>query len=243
VQAPAVETRGLTKIYRNGVVGIEDLDMTIEVGEVVGFVGPNGAGKTTTIRLLLDLLRPTRGEAYVLGLHAQRQSLEVRRRVGFLPGDLAFHAGLSGQETLDAYDRLRPGVAPTRRDELLESLELDRAVLSRRVSGYSTGMRRKLGLVVALQHDPDLAILDEPTTGLDPLVRRRYHATLRTWRGEQRTLFLCTHDMLEVDTVCDRVIIVRDGRWAASETVADLRARTSDARSLEDEILSYYRTS
>jgi ABC-2 type transport system ATP-binding protein len=239
---PALVARGLTKVYRDGTAGIVDLDLEVARGETAGFVGPNGSGKTTTIRLLLDLLRPTRGGARVLGLDARRDSLAVRRRVGFLPGDLAFHGSLRGDETLDFYARLRPERGAPRQRELVERLGLSARDLRRRVGAYSTGMRRKLGLIVAMQHDPELAILDEPTTGLDPLVRRSCHDAIRAWRAGGRTLFLSSHDVLEVDALCDRVLIVRQGRLAAERTIEQLRTEAGDARSLEDALLSYYAT-
>jgi len=239
VRVAAIETSGLTKVYRGGTVGIEELDLRVETGEIAGFVGPNGSGKTTTIRLLLDLLRPTHGSARVLGLDPRRSSVGIRSRTGFLPGDLAFHGSLTGRETLDFYGRLRRGATP-RQGELLERLRLDSVALRRRVRTYSTGMRRKLGIVVALQHDPELAILDEPTTGLDPLVRRSCHEAIRAWRHGGHTLFLSSHDVLEVDALCDRVLVVRDGRLVAERTVAELRAQAGDARSLEDALLSFY---
>ncbi|MHC4340506.1 MAG: ABC transporter ATP-binding protein [Planctomycetota bacterium] len=236
----AIEARSLTKIYRNGVVGVENLDLSMQRGEIAGLVGPNGSGKTTTIRLLLDFLRPTRGEAKVLGLDAHRDSVAVRRRVGFLPGDLAFHGSLSGQQTLEFYSSLRRHRPPVLRRELLDRLKLEPSVMRRRVATYSTGMRRKLGLVLALEHDPELAVLDEPTAGLDPLVRRACHEVIGGWQAQGRTLFLCTHDILEVETLCHRVLVVREGRLVASEPMEALRERTKDARSLEDEILGHY---
>ena len=236
----AIEASRLTKIYNGKVVGVEDLDLSVQQGEVAGLVGPNGSGKTTTIRLLLDFLRPTRGRARILGLDAHRDSVAVRRRVGFLPGDLAFHGSLSGQETLDFYSSLRRKRKPVLRGELLERLKLEPDVLRRKVATWSTGMRRKLGIVLALQHDPELAVLDEPTAGLDPLVRRACHEVIGDWQRQGRTLFLCTHDILEVETLCDRVLVVREGRLVASESMEALRERTKDARSLEDEILGHY---
>jgi ABC-2 type transport system ATP-binding protein len=240
---PALVARGLTKVYRDGTTGIEDLDLTVARGETAGFVGPNGSGKSTTIRLVLDLLRPTRGEARVFGLDSRRESMAVRRRVGFLPGDLAFHGSLRGDETLEFYARLRRERGAPRRRELVERLGLSARDLRRRVRTYSTGMRRKLGLIVAMQHDPELAILDEPTTGLDPLVRRACHDAIRAWRDGGRTLFLSSHDVLEVDALCDRVLIVREGQLAAERTIEQLRTEAGGARSLEDALLSYYATS
>jgi ABC-2 type transport system ATP-binding protein len=236
----AIETAGLTKIYGNGAVGIADLDLAVAEGEVIGFVGPNGAGKTTTIRLLLDFLRPTRGSARLLGLDVRRDSLEVRRRIGFLPGDLALYGALTGAETLAFFARLRRGLAPRLRGEILEWLEFPPEMLRRKVRTYSTGTRQKLGLAVALQHDPTLAILDEPTTGLDPLVRRRFHEAIRGWRRNAHTLFLSSHDIGEVESLADRVCVVRQGRLVAFDTVAKLVGATPGAASLEDAILAHY---
>ncbi|MDH3592252.1 MAG: ABC transporter ATP-binding protein [Planctomycetota bacterium] len=237
----AIETHELTKIYRSGTVGISGLTLRVETGRVAGFVGPNGAGKTTTIRLLLDLLRPTAGSARVLGLDPVRASVKIRRATGYLPSDLVFYDSLSGRDTLAFLTRLRGGSHRLRND-LLDAVALSRADLGRRVGTYSTGMRKKLGLVAALQHDPELAFLDEPTTGLDPLVRRRCHEAISSWHASGRTLFLSSHDILEVERLCDEVFIVRDGRLMQSSSMADLLAEKKDARSLEDLILSWYET-
>ncbi len=237
----AVRTAGLTKIYGQDVVGVEDLTLRVEVGESFGFVGPNGSGKTTTIRLLMDFMRPTRGSAHVLGLGAHTHSMAVRRRVGFLPGDLALYPDLTGHGTLDFFARLRAGREPCLREQLLEQLDFPAEALGRRVATYSTGMRQKLGLTVALQHDPELAILDEPTTGLDPLVRRSFHETIRDWLGRGRTLFLSSHDIGEVEALCKRVCVLREGHIVADDETANLRAAGAAGASLEDAILSFYK--
>jgi len=235
-----IVTRSLTKRYADGTLGISDLDLRVRSGTTAALVGPNGAGKTTAIRLLLDLIRPTAGEAHVLGLPVRGAANEIRRRLGFLPGDLAFHPGLSGDETLRFFASLRPDRPPRLRRDLLDRLGLAASDLRRRVHGYSTGMRRKLGLVAALQHDPELAILDEPTTGLDPLVRRRCHDAIRAWRENGRTLLLSSHDMLEVDALAELVLIVREGRLVASDTVTGLRGPDGDPRALEERVLAWY---
>ncbi len=219
--ADAVRAEALTVAYRHG-RGIEALDLEVPSGEVFGFLGPNGAGKTTTIRTLLDLLRPSSGRVSVLGLDSRADSLEIRARTGYLPGDLALPGRLTGKEVLDWCASLRPGTPPVRRDELVErfSVQLDRPV--RRLS---RGNRQKLGLVQAFQHDPELVILDEPTSGLDPLVQDEFQRLLRDQADAGRSVFLSSHSLDEVQHVADRVGIVREGRLVTLETVESLRHR------------------
>ena len=219
--ADAVRAEALTVAYRHG-RGIEALDLEVPSGEVFGFLGPNGAGKTTTIRTLLDLLRPSSGRVSVLGLDSHADSLEIRARTGYLPGDLALPGRLTGTEVLDWCASLRPGTPPVRRDELVErfSVQLDRPV--RRLS---RGNRQKLGLVQAFQHDPELVILDEPTSGLDPLVQDEFQRLLRDQAAAGRSVFLSSHSLDEVQHVADRVGIVREGRLVTLETVESLRQR------------------
>ena len=219
--ADAVRAEALTVAYRHG-RGIEALDLEVPSGEVFGFLGPNGAGKTTTIRTLLDLLRPSSGRVSVLGLDSRADSLEIRARTGYLPGDLALPGRLTGTEVLDWCASLRPGTPPVRRDELVErfSVQLDRPV--RRLS---RGNRQKLGLVQAFQHDPELVILDEPTSGLDPLVQDEFQRLLRDQAAAGRSVFLSSHSLDEVQHVADRVGIVREGRLVTLETVESLRQR------------------
>ena len=170
----AISTHGLSKDYGGG-HGLFDLDLDVERGEIFGFLGPNGAGKSTTMRLLLDLIRPTSGSTSILGLDTRSQSLEVRRRVGFLPGDLSLYPKLRGREVLAHLAALRGGVDPQACDALAERFDAD---LDRPIRELSSGNRQKLGLIQAFMHDPELLILDEPITGLDPLVQRSFHSLL-----------------------------------------------------------------
>jgi ABC-2 type transport system ATP-binding protein len=221
MDGPAIEASGLTKAYGRH-RGIVDLDLEVQPGEVFGYLGPNGAGKTTTIRLLLDYIRPTRGTVRVLGRGAHDESLEIRRLVGYLPGDLRLYSSLSGRELIAYFASLRGGVAQSRVDELAQRLDCD---LSREIRTLSSGNRQKLGLIQAFMSDPDLLILDEPTNGLDPLVQQTFYELVREARAAGRTVFLSSHVLPEVERVCDRVGILRDGRLVAVERIADLRSR------------------
>ena len=220
---PAIEMRGLSKYYGEH-LGIAEVDLDVEVGEVFGFIGPNGAGKTTTIRVLLDFLRATAGTAHLLGLDSHIDSLEVRRRIGYLPGDLALYERLRAEELLRWLGRLRGGVDWSYVEELSERLTLD---LLRPIGELSTGNRQKVGVVQALMNRPPLLVLDEPTSGLDPLVRREVRSLIEDARGEGRTVFLSSHVLDEVEDVCDRVAMIRNGRLLRVETMADVRSRTS----------------
>jgi ABC-2 type transport system ATP-binding protein len=219
-----IETHRLSKRYgRELGPALADLDLAVEAGEIFGFLGPNGAGKSTTIRLLLGFLHPTSGGATVLGHDIDHGSVEIRRRTGYLPGGIAFWDGLTGERLLDELARMS-GRAPVRRADLLDRLELADA-MDRPVRDYSRGMRQKLGIIQALQHDPELAILDEPSEGLDPLMQRAFYEILEELRGAGRTIFFSSHVLSEVERICDRVAIVRHGRLVALEDVAALLAR------------------
>ena len=223
---PAVEARDLTKHY-GAAVGLEALELRVEAGEVLGFLGPNGAGKTTTIRLLLDLIRPTRGEARLFGQPPGDPAL--RARIGYLPGELALDERFSGHRMLDFLDALRPPDAPpcdpARRGVLCERLRLTEADLARVIRDNSRGTKQKIGLVAAFQHDPELLILDEPTTGLDPLVREEVFELLRETGHAGRTVFHSSHVLSEVDRTCTRVAVLRAGRLVAEDRIDALRAR------------------
>lgn len=218
----AIRTLGLTKWYGRS-RGVLDLGLEVEVGEVFGYLGPNGAGKTTTIRLLLDLIRPTSGRAEVLDLDSHRDTIAVRRRVGYVPGELHLYDSLSGQELLGFFDHLRGGGSLDRGREIAERLDCD---LTREIRTLSHGNRRKLSLIQAFMSDPELLILDEPTQGLDPIVQQAFFALVAEARAAGRTVFFSSHVLPEVERICDRVAILRDGRLLAVERVADLKART-----------------
>lgn len=226
---PIVRTRDLTKHY-GSTVGVEGLDLEISPGEIFGFLGPNGSGKTTTIRLLLDLLRPTRGESSLFG-HPSRDPA-VRLRVGYLPGELSLDGRMTGGQTLDFLSALN-GFGDeyrSRKNDLSVRLGLSEPDLKRRVREYSRGMKQKVGLVSAFQHNPDLLILDEPTTGLDPLVREVVFQLMAEVREEGVTVFHSSHVLSEVDRTCDRVGVLRGGELVALLTVEE--ARKASARSM-----------
>jgi ABC-2 type transport system ATP-binding protein len=219
-----IETHGLTKRYgRAATPALADLELAVEPGEIFGFLGPNGAGKSTMIRLLLGFLHPTSGGATVLGQDIGRGSVDIRRRTGYLPGGIAFWDGLTGERLLDELAAMS-GRKPIRRAELLDRLELGDA-MGRLVRDYSRGMRQKLGIIQALQHDPELAILDEPSEGLDPLMQRAFYDILEELRTAGRTIFFSSHILSEVERICDRVAIVRHGRLVALEDIGSLLAR------------------
>jgi ABC-2 type transport system ATP-binding protein len=220
VSAPAViATGGLTKDFGSG-RGLFGLDLEVFQGEVFGFLGPNGAGKSTTLRLLVDLIRPTAGSARVLGLDSIRDSLAIRRRVGFLPGDMALYPKLTGRVVLDHFANLRGGVDPRVRDSLVERFD---APVDRPVHELSTGNRQKLGLIQAFMHEPELLILDEPIAGLDPLVQQSFHALLGEVSAQGRTVFLSSHTLSEVERVTHRVAILRQGRVVVVDSLENLR--------------------
>ena len=214
-----IRTEQLTKSY--GVHrGIVDLDLEVNQGEVFGFLGPNGAGKTTTIRVLLDLLRPTSGRATVFGIQTSADPVAIHRRVGYLPGEFTLYDKLTGAQTLTYFGNLRGGVDPAYQQQLVERFDLDP---SRRFKEYSKGNRQKVGLVAALQHRPDLLVLDEPTAGLDPLVQRTFLEVVREAVAQGRTVFLSSHVLSEVEKSCDRVAIIREGRLVRVDRVDALR--------------------
>jgi ABC-2 type transport system ATP-binding protein len=214
-----VETERLTKSYGSH-RGIIEVDLVVQEGEVFGFLGPNGAGKTTTIRTFLDLIRPTSGVARVFGIESSADPVAIHRRIGYIPGEFTLYDRLTGGQTIEYFGNLRGGVDPAYRAALVERFELDP---SRRFKEYSKGNKQKVGVIIALQHRPELLILDEPTSGLDPLVQQTFFATLRETVQGGATVFLSSHILSEVEKSADRVAIIRDGRIVKTDTVEGLR--------------------
>ena len=215
---PAIETEELTKLYGRH-RGIEDVSFAVEPGEVFGFLGPNGAGKTTTIRTLLDLIHPSGGSARVFGLDSRRDSVAIRARLGNLPGDFGYGKQASGREALRLLARLRGVEGGGRAEALAARFHAD---LDRPLGELSRGNRQKVGLILATFHEPELLILDEPTSGLDPLMQEEFLALVAEERERGCTVFISSHDLDEVQRVCDRVGMVRDGRLIAVERMAEL---------------------
>jgi ABC-2 type transport system ATP-binding protein len=217
-----IETHELTKRYGRA-RGIERVSMTVEEGEVFGFLGPNGAGKTTTIRTLLDLLHPTSGSATIFGLDSRRDSLPIRARLGNLPGDFAYDPRLTGRELVSFLAHVRGMRDLGRARELSGRFQAD---LDRPLGQLSRGNRQKVGLVQAALHDPELLVLDEPSSGLDPLMQEEFLAFVAEERERGHTVFLSSHELDEVQRACDRVAIIREGRLVAVESVEDVTGRS-----------------
>jgi ABC-2 type transport system ATP-binding protein len=219
----AISIRGLTKRYGK-LIAVDRLDLEVRRGEVFGFLGLNGAGKTTTIRVLLDLLRPTSGNAAVFGHDCQSDSLKARSAVGYLPGEMGIYSDLTGHELLKFLERIgSESVSREHRHNLTERFELSDRDLSRKLREYSTGMKRKLGLIQAFQADPLLVILDEPTEGLDPLMQESFYELLADARNRGRTVFMSSHVLPEVERVCDRIAVLRKGEVVLLSSVEDAR--------------------
>jgi ABC-2 type transport system ATP-binding protein len=214
-----IETEKLTKSYGSH-RGIIEVDLAVSEGEIFGFLGPNGAGKTTTIRTLLDLIRPTSGTARVFGIASSADPVAIHRRIGYLPGEFALYDRLTGGQHLEYFANLRGGVDPAYQASLVERFDLDP---SRKFKEYSKGNKQKVALVIALQHRPELLMLDEPTAGLDPLVQQTFFGVLREAVAGGATVFLSSHILSEVEKTADRVGIIREGLLVKVGTVDDLR--------------------
>jgi ABC-2 type transport system ATP-binding protein len=220
--AAIIDTRALTKVYggsKRSKRALDQLTLSVQQGEIFGYLGPNGAGKTTTIKLLLDLIRPTSGSSTLFGMDARANSMDIRKRIGYLPGDLNLWAGQTGKQIIRYYARVRGMSSVPYADELAQRLEFDP---SKKIRAYSTGNRRKLGLILALMHKPDLLILDEPTSGLDPLVQQTFVELMREAQTNGQTVFLSSHVLSEVQAICDRVAILREGQLQAVRDVGQL---------------------
>ncbi len=220
---PVISFCGLSKRY-GSLAALKDLSLDVQAGENFGFLGLNGAGKTTAIRLLLDLLRPTSGEAFIFGYNCRTEGLEARARIGYLPGELGLYLDLTGLETLDFLAGLnRQPIDKRYRQELCDRLEMPRSDLCRRLREYSAGMKRKLGIIQAFQAKPPLLILDEPTDGLDPLMQESFYGLLAEVKRQGATVFMSSHVLSEVERVCDRIALLRKGEMVLVSSVRESR--------------------
>jgi ABC-2 type transport system ATP-binding protein len=219
----AISIRGITKQY-GSLKAVSNLHLEAAQGEILGFLGLNGAGKTTTIRVLLDLLRPTAGQAFIFDHDCQADGLEARMNIGYLPGEMGIYSDLTGRAVLDLLAGLnRQTVDKKHRRELQERLDMPDSDLQRRLREYSTGMKRKLGIIQAFQADPLLLILDEPTEGLDPLMQESFYGLLADVKKRGRTVFMSSHVLSEVDRVCDRIALLRKGELVLLATMEESR--------------------
>jgi ABC-2 type transport system ATP-binding protein len=219
----AIRTEGLSKRY-GSVDALKDLDLEVTTGEVLGYLGPNGAGKTTTIRLLLATARPTSGRAEIFGLDCQRQSVEAHRLLTYVPGEASLWPALTGAETLHLFGRMHGGVDEDYKRELIDRFELD---VDKKVRAYSKGNRQKVLLIAALMSRPPLLILDEPTSGLDPLMEREFRRMVEEAKSRGQTIFLSSHILSEVEALCDRVAILRNGRLVELGSLDQMRHLSS----------------
>ena len=218
----ALEVRDLTKQF-GSVEALRGVSFSVAPGEVFGYLGPNGAGKTTTLRILLGLVRQGGGSAAIGGIPSGEPA--SRADIGFIPGDLRLYGDMTGAGALDFFARFRPDRPPRLRPTLLDELDLDAATLARRIKFLSHGTRQKLGLIAAMQHDPALLLLDEPTNGLDPLVQQAFRALVAGFAARGRSVLFSSHVLSEVEAVCDRVAILRQGKIVALETIGRLREK------------------
>ena len=235
----AIETRNLVKTF-GATRAVDGLDLTVETGEVHGFLGPNGSGKTTTLRVLLGLLKADSGSATVLGSDPWRDSVALHRRLAYVPGDVSLWPSLTGGEVIDLLGRLRGGIDPKRKAELLALFDLDP---TKKARAYSKGNRQKVALVSALASDADLLLLDEPTSGLDPIMEASFKDCIRQERARGRTVLLSSHILAEAEALSDRVSIIRDGRIVESGTLDEMRhlrrtSITADLRQSPDGLVS-----
>src|SRR5271157_975267 len=217
-----INTTKLTKYYGKQ-LGIAEVDLAVNRGEVFGYLGPNGAGKTTTIRTLLDFIRPSGGSAAIFGLDARQSSVAIHRRVGCLNGELSLYDDMTGEDLLRYLGNLRGGLDWKYVQELASRFRCD---LPRRIQGLSLGNKQKLGLLQAFMHKPELLILDEPTNGLDPLMQHEFYDLLSETKKEGHTIFLSSHILPEVEKVCDRVGIIRQGKLVNVETIESLKSHS-----------------
>lgn len=223
-----IEARGLTKKF-GAVTALDEFNLTVRAGEVHGFLGPNGAGKSTTIRVLLGLLNKTSGQVELFGDDPWSKAVKLHSRLAYVPGDVSFWPNLTGGEIIDLLGRLRGGLNEGRRADLLRKFELDAA---KKFRTYSKGNRQKVALVAALASDVELYILDEPTSGLDPLMEQVFQSEIRWLKEQGRTVLLSSHILSEVEALCDRVTIIRQGKTEGAYTMNELKSRHDNLQAL-----------
>ena len=221
MSSDVIVAKGLTKFYGTQ-RGVIDLDFSVLQGEVFGFLGPNGAGKTTTIRVLMDFMRPTEGQAEVFGLDSHANAIEIKRLVGYLPGEMHLYENLTGIEHLRFLAKFRDGVDWKFVDKLASRLQVD---LNKKIKKMSHGNKQKVGLIQAFMHKPKLIILDEPTTGLDPLIQHEFYHLIADTKNQGSTFFVSSHNLPEVEKICDRVGIIREGQLVVVEKIEVLREK------------------
>ncbi len=216
---PVIETHNLTKYYGK-VLGCKNLNFTVNKGEIFGFLGPNGAGKTTTIRLLLDLIRPTKGSAKIFGMDVNKDSVKIKEKIGNLPGDANFYNKMKAIDFLNYLEEFHNGFNKSYKLKLAKIFDLD---LKRKIRTYSKGNRQKLGVIQALMHQPELIILDEPTNGLDPIMQQNFYKIIGDLKKKGHTIFFSSHVLSEVEKIADRVGIIRKGEIATIKSIPELR--------------------
>lgn len=222
-QSIIISVNHLTKFYGK-TLGVQDLNFSVSQGEIFGFLGPNGAGKTTTIRMLLDLLRPSSGQIHIFGKEIYDHSLEIRRRSGYLPGNFSAYGNMTGIDFLRFAGSMRR-TSPKLQSSLIDRFQLSKEDLSQKVKHLSHGTLQKLGIIQAFFHQPELLILDEPTIGLDPLMQEEFYRLLFEVQNKGETIFLSSHNLAEVEKICHRIAIIRDGKLVALETLESLKKK------------------
>lgn len=227
-QEPVIVIDNFHKTYGK-IQAVKGISMHVEQGEIFGFLGPNGAGKTTTIRCMLDVIRPTSGSIRVLGLDAQRDKMELHRRIGYIPGDVRLPGQMTGKQVINYFSRLQ-GLEPVLLDDLLARFDVE---IKRPLKGYSKGMRQKIGIVLAFMCDPEVLILDEPSSGLDPLLQRTFNEFLLQEQARGKTIFMSSHIMSDVEKVCQRVAVIRQGEIVTIEEVEKLRQKAGQRVTVE----------
>ena len=219
-----IKTVNLTKSYGKS-RGIEDVNLSVNRGDIFGFLGPNGAGKSTTIRTLLDFIRPTSGSASIFGLDCQKDTVQIKKRIGYIPGDFGLYGNMSGWKFLEYFGKVRGGYDAEAARTYAARLDIR---LDRKMKEYSRGMRQKVAIIQAFMNNPDLIIMDEPTNGLDPLVQQTFMDLIREKAAEGTTIFMSSHVLSDVEKVCNKVAIIKGGRIATEEKVEDLRKKAGN---------------